>query len=97
MVKPVGFWINDYTYRMYDERTHQTRMVHVMPLDGGVSEAEEAQDVVEEYIERFEDDLKKIPTHVNMARDQQREFGPHLRSIEETNRRFREVGHGRYW
>ena len=97
MSRPVGFWVNDYTFRMHDERTHTTRLVHVMPLDGGLPEPEEAQDVIEEYIERFEAELKEIPNHVDMPRDQQNEFAPHLRSIEDTNRRFSEVGHGRYW
>ena len=60
-------------------------------------EQAERDDLVDWGKEQFLAYLDGRPTRKVMPRSQQHEFGPHLRSIEESKRRFRQVGHGRYW
>ena len=97
MGKPVGFWVNDYTYRLYDDRTHNTKQIAVMSIDGLPAEPEEMQDIVEEYKEQFAAECALMPNHVDMEISQQHELAPHLRSIEESKRRMRETGNRRYY
>ena len=92
-----GFWLNDYTYQMYDARTHTRKKVVVMALDGGASEPEEVADVVAEYQETFEAECREGPDWQPMDRDQQHGLGPHLNEIKDARHRRQEVGHGRYW
>ena len=92
-----GLWVNDYQYRMYDPRTHETRLIFVIAADGGQSEPEEVADVVAEHRERFGADLLATPSHVPMPREQQNEFGPHLNAIAASRERRRETGNRRYF
>ena len=92
-----GVWKNEYQYRMYDSRTHTSRLVFVCALDGGMSEPEEVEDVIAEYKERFVEELKDKPDWVRMPLDQQHELAPHLRAIEASKRKRRETGNPRYY
>lgn len=91
-----GLWVNDYTYQMYDARTHRHRRVVVFARDGGLSEPEEVADIVAEYKERFAAELRETPNWQPMPREQQHELGPHLNEIKETKRRYRETNNHRY-
>ena len=92
-----GMWVNDYQYRMYDSRTHISRLVFVAALDGGLSEPEEVADVIAEYSERFVEELRDKPDWRPMPIDQQHELAPHLRAIEASNRKRLETGNPKYF
>ena len=90
-----GFWVGTDQYRMYDERTKTTWLVMVPGAD--LLDNNEVYDIVEEAKEQFAEQIKEKPTHQAMPIAQQHELAPHLRAIEETNRKVRETGHGRYF
>lgn len=90
-----GVWVTPIQFRMMDRRTHTTRLLFLPQAP--IMEAAELADMVEEGKELFRDYLAGKATHQPMPKAQQHEFGPHLRAIETSKRRFREVGHGRYW
>lgn len=90
-----GVWVTPIQFKMYDTITHTTRMLFLPQAP--IMAPNEIEDMVEEGKEMFLDYLKGKGAHQEMPREQQHEFGPHLRQIEQSNRRFREVGHGRYW
>ena len=91
----VGFWATPVQYRMYDARTRSTQMAF-LPQAAYLSPVE-IEDMLGMARERFQEELTERGDHQTMPRSQQHEFGPHLRQIEASKRRFKQVGHGRYW
>lgn len=90
-----GVWVTPIQFKMYDTRTHTTRMLFLPQAP--IMAAAEIEDLVEEGKEMFREYLQGKAAHQEMPRSQQHELGPHLISIEQSRRRVRDVGHGRYW
>jgi len=95
MEEITGVWVSPIQYRMTNARTSTVRMLF-LPQAPMMEQAEIA-DLVGEGEEMFRDYLASKATHQAMPKSQQHEFGPHLRAIETSKRRARQVGHGRYW
>jgi len=95
MEEIVGVWVSPIQYRMTNARTATVRMLFLpqAPMMGPA----EIEDLVGEGEEMFRDYLAGKANHQAMPKAQQHEFGPHLRAIEASKRRARQVGHGRYW
>ena len=90
-----GFWVGTDQYRMYDARSHTTWLVMIPGAE--YLDENEVADMVDEAREEFTEQVKERPDHQAMPRSQQNELAPHLREIEASKWRFREVGHGKYW
>ena len=90
-----GVWVTPTQFRMRDARTNAVRMLFLPQI--GQLEPAEIEDMVESGKEMFAAYVAEKGTHQPMPRQQQHEFGPHLRSIEASKVRFAQVGHGRYW
>ena len=87
-------WVSPIQYRMTNARTATVRMLFLpqAPMMGPA----EIEDLVGEGEEMFRDYLASKADHQVMPKTQQHEFGPHLRAIEASKRRFRETGNRRY-
>jgi len=90
----VGVWVSPIQYRMTNARTSTVRMLFLPQAP--MMEPAEIEDLVGEGEEMFRDYLAGKATHQGMPKSQQHEFGPHLRAIEASKRRFRETGNRRY-
>jgi len=93
-----GVWETPIKYVMSDARTGKTKMIIIPGADDPtLVEPEERDDIVAEYSERFEEELKHTPDKVPMSKDFQHGMGEVLCEIRESQQRRKEVGHGRYW
>ena len=93
-----GIWVTPIQYRMTDTRTHTTKMALIPGADDPtLYDAEELHEAVMYAEERFIEVLRDKPNWQQMPRETQHELGPHLKEIETSKRRRKEVGHGRYW
>jgi len=92
-----GMWISGHQYKMVDTRTHTTRMITV-PGAGysALVEQSELLDIVEEYKERFQQDMKDKPKFQVMDRKKQHDFGATLLQIRQSKKRRHETGSPRY-
>ena len=93
-----GVWETPIQYRMTDAWTGKTKLIIIPGADDPtIVEPEERDDIVAEYSEKFEEELKGAPDHVKMSKSWQHDLGNVLFEIRESQQRRKEVGHGRYW
>ena len=93
-----GVWEPPIKYVMTDARTGKTKLIIIPGADDPtIVEPEERDDIVADYSEKFEEELKGAPDHVSMSKSWQHDLGNVLFEIRESQQRRQEVGHGRYW
>ena len=93
-----GVWETPIKYVMTDARTGKTKFIIIPGADDPtLVKPEERDDIVAEYSEKFEEELKGTPDHVPMHKSFQHDLGKMLFEIRESKQRLKEVGHGRYW
>ena len=83
---------------MTDSVTGQVKLI-LVPGAGysDLVEQEELEDIVLEFQERFEAELKGVQPRKLMPRQDQHDLGKLLQDIRESHQRRRKVLHGRFW
>ena len=96
-----GIWVNSWQYKMSDARSGKTKVLMVPEAalkDPELRmEPEELSDIVLEYQERFEKELREAEAKKLMPRSQQHDLGVLLKDIKVSHERRKEALHGRYY
>jgi hypothetical protein len=93
-----GFWVSDIQYRMYDPRTHTTKMVFVPGAnDPTLYDVDELNDIVEDVRTRVQAEIDEKANYQAFSKDEQHDFGDLLHEINASKKHRRETGNERYF
>ncbi len=87
------FWVNGFTFQLYDARTNSKYQVVVPYADEpNFYSVDELDDIIGHARERFERECKDKPTYQPMPKSQQHDMGATLQEIKEHRIRRIELG-----
>ena len=93
-----GFWVTREQFRMTDSVTGKVKMI-LVPGAGRseLVEKEELEDIILEYREKFEAEVKGGQPRRMMPRNDQHDLGKTLNEIDASKQHRREALHSRWW